>query len=513
MTSRLTLLALGLSGLLGLVGCGGYYEEAAYPEVPPPAPRQVEAAPQPEAVPPPSPTDELIVGGDNDDETLYRETDPSALTEFKSTLDPHGTWVDDDTYGTVWVPSTAAVGADFTPYVTAGRWTYDDGYVWVSDYDWGWAPFHYGRWVYIGGRGWSWIPGRVYRGAWVTWRTGPSGFGYVGWGPMAPSWYWRGGYAYGYSGGYRTPYYFCETRHVFQPQVQTHVVRGPMAGDIGKRTEAYVPAEPRIDQGRVGANPRVAGAGTGSAGASGLVGPGAAGLRRGAPGPELGMLGHESTKVPRPSDGDKGLSRAYALGAPKSAVAIGARPPSVSPRPLDSVTGRAPAVEGPRRVGGTGPVAPSVTERPSVAQTQTAPTRLPPLRNERSFAPSPSVAPVPRMSEASRSSMSSPPLVEHHRSPSYADSFRPAPSYRGGSTSSPSFSSSPSVSSSFRSSGATRVAPSSGGGGGGSVSSSFRSNSATSVVRSAPSSGSSFSGGGSVRSSAPSGGGASRIRR
>ena len=38
------------------------------------------------------------------------------------------------------------VGADFTPYVSAGHWTYDDDYVWVSDYDWGWLAFHFGRW-------------------------------------------------------------------------------------------------------------------------------------------------------------------------------------------------------------------------------------------------------------------------------------------------------------------------------------------------------------------------------
>ena len=502
MTSRLTLLAITLSGLLGLVGCGGYYEEAAYPEVPPPAPRQVavEAAPQPEAVPPPGPTDELIVGGDNDDETLYRETDPSALTEFKSTLDPHGTWVDDDNYGTVWVPSTAAVGADFTPYVTAGRWTYDDGYVWVSDYDWGWAPFHYGRWVYIGGRGWSWIPGRTYRGAWVSWRTGPAGFGYVGWGPMAPSWYWRGGYAYGYSGGYRTPYYFCENRYVFHPQVQTRVVRGPMANDIGKRTEAYVPAEPRVDQGRVGANPRVTSDGSG---AGGLTGPGASGLRRGAAGPELGSLGLESAKVPRAPEGDKGIARAVAYGQPKSAVVLGARPPSAAVRPLESVTGKSPLAEGPRRVGGTGPVAPSLapTER-----TQAGPTRLPALRNERANAPPSAPVPViPRMSEASRSSMSSPPLVEHHRSPSYAGSGS-SPAFRG----SPSVSS-PSVSSSFRSSGGGGATRS----GGSTSSPSFRSSS-PSITRSAPSPSMGTSGGGGNRaqSASPrSSGGAVRGRR
>jgi hypothetical protein len=96
---------------------------------------------------------EVAIGGSQDSQVDYSDTDPSALTDFHSTLDPYGTWVDDPTYGTVWVPSSGVVGADFTPYVSAGHWVYDDEYIWVSDYSWGWAPFHYGRWTYMGGMG------------------------------------------------------------------------------------------------------------------------------------------------------------------------------------------------------------------------------------------------------------------------------------------------------------------------------------------------------------------------
>ena len=139
----------------------------------------------------------------------YQDTDPSALTDFHQTLDSHGTWVDDPTYGTVWVPASSEVGATYTPYTTAGHWAYDanDDYVWVSDYDWGWAPYHYGRWVEIDGRGWSWIPGREYRGAWVTWGA-DGGYGTVGWAPMPPEYVWRGGVAvtYAYSGPARWSY-------------------------------------------------------------------------------------------------------------------------------------------------------------------------------------------------------------------------------------------------------------------------------------------------------------------
>lgn len=33
------------------------------------------------------------------------------------------------------------------------------GYMWVSSYPWGWLPYHYGSWVYLGNRGWAWQPG------------------------------------------------------------------------------------------------------------------------------------------------------------------------------------------------------------------------------------------------------------------------------------------------------------------------------------------------------------------
>ena len=36
----------------------------------------------------------------------YEDTDPSALTDFHTALASHGTWVEDPTYGTVWVPSS-----------------------------------------------------------------------------------------------------------------------------------------------------------------------------------------------------------------------------------------------------------------------------------------------------------------------------------------------------------------------------------------------------------------------
>ena len=110
--------------------------------------------------------------------------DPQAYQDFEQTLSPYGSWVDAPSYGRVWVPSQAIVGADFTPYYSGGRWSYTDyGWTWASDYDWGWAPFHYGRWTNVAGYGWSWIPGRIWGPAWVHWRHGG---GYVGWAPLPP---------------------------------------------------------------------------------------------------------------------------------------------------------------------------------------------------------------------------------------------------------------------------------------------------------------------------------------
>src|SRR6476661_4950659 len=103
----------------------------------------------------------------------YADTDPSALTDFRSVLDPYGSWVVDPSYGEVWIPNANEVGYDFVPYQTSGSWQYDGSdYVWASDFSWGWVPFHYGRWVYSDAYGWVWVPGRAYAPAWVDWRVG-----------------------------------------------------------------------------------------------------------------------------------------------------------------------------------------------------------------------------------------------------------------------------------------------------------------------------------------------------
>lgn len=102
------------------------------------------------------------------------------INTFNDALSPYGTWVDDATYGRVWICNVAG----FRPYYSAGHWVYTDyGWTWVSDYAWGWAPFHYGRWAYGTNAAWMWIPGYQWGPAWVDWRSGGA---YYGWAPSAP---------------------------------------------------------------------------------------------------------------------------------------------------------------------------------------------------------------------------------------------------------------------------------------------------------------------------------------
>jgi hypothetical protein len=106
-------------------------------------------------------------------------------------LDRAGTWQSAPEYGTIWYPTAVPVG--WAPY-RYGRWVYVRpwGWTWIDDARWGFAPFHYGRWVYIGNR-WGWWPGRRYHRpvyspalvAFVGFSSGASRPA-VGWVPLAP---------------------------------------------------------------------------------------------------------------------------------------------------------------------------------------------------------------------------------------------------------------------------------------------------------------------------------------
>ena len=71
-------------------------------------------------------------------------------------LDDQGTWRPTPEYGNAWFPNRVEAG--WAPY-HSGHWSYIApwGYTWVDDQPWGFAPFHYGRWISVNGA-WGWIP-------------------------------------------------------------------------------------------------------------------------------------------------------------------------------------------------------------------------------------------------------------------------------------------------------------------------------------------------------------------
>jgi hypothetical protein len=119
-------------------------------------------------------------------------------------LDRYGSWVSYPEYGYVWRPTTVVAG--WAPY-RYGRWVWVSpwGWNWVDSAPWGFAPFHYGRWAYLQSR-WCWVPGPrhvrpVYAPALVAWTGGSPGVGVsisagVGWFPLGPREVYVPGYRY-----------------------------------------------------------------------------------------------------------------------------------------------------------------------------------------------------------------------------------------------------------------------------------------------------------------------------
>jgi hypothetical protein len=445
-----TFVALAAVAIFALAGCGGESENmsAQYPPPPPPgvdSPEQLAAAGDPAAMQAPPVQAEataqagaeggqvyaqpqagdIQVGAEADE---YADTDPSALTDFKPALDPYGTWREDATYGTVWTPSSTVVGADFAPYVTAGHWAYDDDYVWVSDYEWGWAPFHYGRWVWVGGYGWSWIPGRVYSGAWVTWRYGYYDGWYAGWAPLPPTWYWHGGYAVGVGFVPAAPYVFCGAGYMFHGGgVYGHLVTGSQVPVVASHTRPYVPASPAVaGGGHVGANPTVGG-------------------------PSPRSLGLSGDQVPHSPQGNRGLLHAQQFAKAQTAQSFGARPPaqtfthpatasasgmhglnpgpSVGAQHFGSAPSGSPRLSSPTTLGHNAPVATSPQYR-GVAPT---PYHAPYSGGAQPYYGGHVSAPAYSAPHASTPSYSAPSYsAPHYSAPSYSAPHYSAPSYSGG---------------------------------------------------------------------------------
>ena len=136
---------------------------------------------------------------------------------FYSNLSPQGSWYSSAEYGQVWRPYD--VDYNWNPYYD-GHWVYTDlGWTWVSDYEWGSIPYHYGTWVMDANLGWVWVPGYVWAPAWVVFRSGPD---YIGWAPVAP------GFSLGMSFGAPLPatssFVFVPARSFMAPRIRTYAV-------------------------------------------------------------------------------------------------------------------------------------------------------------------------------------------------------------------------------------------------------------------------------------------------
>jgi len=115
---------------------------------------------------------------------VYVGNPPSEVSYFYNDLSPYGTWIQLEGVGWCWQPRVVVVNRTWRPYCDSGHWVWTDaGWFWQSDYSWGWAPFHYGRWQLHPRCGWVWSPDRVWGPSWVVWRSyGDS----CGWAPLPP---------------------------------------------------------------------------------------------------------------------------------------------------------------------------------------------------------------------------------------------------------------------------------------------------------------------------------------
>ncbi|MCW3128327.1 MAG: hypothetical protein JWO03_3985 [Bacteroidetes bacterium] len=150
---------------------------------------------------------------------------------FYDDLDRYGSWIQNPTYGYVWVPLQA--GAGFSPYLTNGHWEYTDyGWTWVSDFEWGWATFHYGRWYEDPGYGWVWVPGYDWAPAWVVWGEYDN---YYCWAPA-----WPGEYTSTHFGGREHHWYFVDHNHINDHQISNQVVSNTVVNHNKTDIESHI---------------------------------------------------------------------------------------------------------------------------------------------------------------------------------------------------------------------------------------------------------------------------------
>jgi hypothetical protein len=142
---------------------------------------------------------------------------------------------------------------------------------------------------------------------------GYDGWGYVGWGPMYPTFIWRAGVPVGYVAvGQPGHYYYAAHGDMFAANIGARVVVGPQAVAIGAHSGPYGGA--------------AAGAGV-AGGAHVAATPGVVGATP-MHGPAPASLGIAAQNVAHVPAGDRGTAMAKGFAKPSTAVKMGAHPPA-----------------------------------------------------------------------------------------------------------------------------------------------------------------------------------------
>jgi len=221
----------------------------------PPPPNTVDpVVGRPDPIPPPR---EVVAPAPPDDQpVVVREyVEPAApvvvapppeqlnVSFFYESMSPYGSWVTvGDTY--MFRPTVAVADRSWRPYATRGHWVLtDQGWAWQSDYSWGWAAFHYGRWAFDPTYGWVWAPDTVWGPAWVSWRTCDT---HYGWAPLPPAARFEAGVGFHFGGKHvsvdfnfglsERDYFFVPADRFAEPVLTTYAVPQTQVTNIYNNT-------------------------------------------------------------------------------------------------------------------------------------------------------------------------------------------------------------------------------------------------------------------------------------
>ncbi len=359
-----------------------------------------------------------VVASERRDGSLARRHVSPEMTGARD-LDRYGTWDNHPQYGAVWYPQSVA--SDWAPY-RYGHWAHVRpwGWTWVDDAPWGFAPFHYGRWVNWRGR-WAWTPGTyearpTYAPALVTWFGGSNlsvsvtlggGSPHLGWVALAPFEVFA-------------PWYVASHLHLntinVNPWRHVHGYREHRHHDYANRrvlgAVVVVPQAVVLERRPIRQD---------------VITPAQASIWRGGERPPVNGIG---IKVPMPSQasGGKTVDRVEVFVPPAPAVkTVAIAPPAKAPGSgrdvpwVQSSRGAAPGVPAPAVRGAPGqvePVAPMVRTMPPGDKT----VRVAPVAGEPPQAPSRSTMPPSRSTLPPPQGRSAPPVAP----PSQAQNL-PAP--------------------------------------------------------------------------------------